>query len=115
MNAAAVSLGLLTPGPLTIEIEHPATEVIRAAAAAMCELCAENGVNVAFLANQYAIQRGGGTTTVIGTRSVAHVRAAVEAAETPIDEGFLAQVLALRPPVSERNWPSRFAREQLSM
>lgn len=106
INAAAVYLGLLTPGGSSIDIDHPATAGARAAAAAMVDLCRERGVNIAHLANQYSIQRGGGATTLIGTRKISHVRDAVAAASDPIDEELLAEVLALRPPVEERTWLS---------
>lgn len=106
INAAAVYLGLLTPGGSSIDIDHPATPGAREAAAAMVALCRERGVNIAHLANQYSIQRSGGATTVIGTRKIEHVREAVEAASDPIDEELLATVLALRPPIAQRTWSS---------
>jgi L-galactose dehydrogenase len=109
INAAAVYLGLLTPGGTTIDIDHPATPGARSAAAAMIELCESRGVNIAHLANQYSIQRSGATTTLIGTGKIEHVRDAVEAASDPIDEELLAEVLALRPPVAERTWISGLA------
>lgn len=68
--------------------------------------CTQAGADLAFLANQYSIQRADCATTVIGTRSSAHLRSAVEAATAPIDEELLAQVLALRPAPDERAWTS---------
>ena len=106
MNAAAVSLGLLTPNGGSMAADHPATPVIREAAAAVVALCEREGVDVARLANQYSIQRSGAVTTVIGTRKPANVRAAVEAASEPVDEDLLAAVLALRPPADQRTWPA---------
>ena len=105
INAAAVALGLLTPGESTIEIEHPATEPIRAAAAQMSALCAERGVDIAFVANQYSIQRSGCATTLIGTRRSHHLRSAVDAVDAVIDDELVADLLALRPPVDQRTWP----------
>lgn len=109
MNAAAVTLGLLTERGVADPAGHPATETIQRAAAAMVTVCREAGVDPAFLANQYAIQRGGGATTVIGTAKPAHLTAAIEAATAPIDEDLLAAVLALRPPVEQRSWPGGLA------
>jgi L-galactose dehydrogenase len=86
--------------------DHPATPAIREAAAAQVALCEREGVDVAHLANQYSIQRSGAVTTVIGTRKPSNVRAAVEAASTPIDEELLSTVLALRPPADQRTWPA---------
>jgi L-galactose dehydrogenase len=106
INAAAVSLGLLTPGGSNIEIEHPATESIRRSAQAMVELAAEKGIDIAFLANQYAIQCTRGATTVIGAGKSRHLQSALRAAETPIDEELMAEFLALRPAPEERQWLS---------
>ncbi len=107
INAAAVALGLLTPaGAGNTAGAHPATRAQRAAADAMRARCAEAGADLAFLANQYSIQRTDCATTVIGTRSSTHLRSAVEAATAPIDEELLTAVLALRPPPGEQAWSS---------
>ncbi len=108
-NAAAVVLGLLTPsGPRSWDW-HPATDAIKEASRRVVRLCAERGVDVAFLANQYAIQRGGGATTVVGTRSPHHLQAAIEAASTPIDEELLADVLSAAADVRGHDWRSGLA------
>lgn len=106
INAAAVSLGLLTPRGTSMGEDHPATAPIRAAARAMVEHCTARGVDVAFVANQYAIQRSGCATTLIGTGRSHHLRSAVAAADAPLDETLVAELLALRPPVEERSWVS---------
>lgn len=106
INAAAVSLGLLTSGSRTFGSDHPATRPIREAAVRMVELCHAHGVDPAFIANQYAIQRSGCATTLIGTANSAHLRAAIDAASTPIDEDLLAALIALRPPLASRQWRS---------
>lgn len=105
LNAAAVALGLLTPAVRRYAAEgHMAPPVVVQAALRMSEVCEEAGASISFLANQYAIQRGGGVTTVIGTTTSAHLREAVEAATTPLDEDLLAAVLALRPDPAEAQW-----------
>ncbi len=105
LNAAALALGLLTPhGPA--HSEHPATAPIREAARRMAALCAARGADIAFVANQYSIQRSGCATTVIGTSKPDHLRSAAAAAATPLDEQLLHDLLALRPPVAARTWPS---------
>jgi L-galactose dehydrogenase len=106
INAAAVALGLLTPAGTSIAKQHPATRAIREAAASMVARCAEHGVDPAFVANQYSTQRSGCATTVIGTAKSRHLAAAVEAAETPLDEDLVAELVALRPPVGRRQWTS---------
>ena len=106
INAAAVALGLLTPGGSTIEIDHPATEPIRAAADRMSHICAARGVDIAFVANQYSIQRSGCATTLIGTGKSRNLRSAVDAVDALIDDELVADLLALRPPVELRTWSS---------
>jgi L-galactose dehydrogenase len=104
MNAAAVALGLLTQRGSQFGQDHPAPEPVRRAGAAMVALADELGIDLAFLANQYAIQRSGAPTTVVGVGRSASLRSAVEAATTPIDDELLDQFLALRPPADQRRW-----------
>lgn len=103
INAAAVALGLLTPGGSSLHTGHPATDAVREAAARMREECERLGIDLPFLANQYSIQRCGSITTVVGSRRIGHIASAVEAALTPIDEGALQVVLAFRP-AAPRAW-----------
>lgn len=104
INAAAVSLGLLTPSGSSVTIDAPWPQSVQDAANRMIVLAARLGVDIAFLANQYAIQRSGAATTVIGSGKWRHVQSAIEAASTPIDEELLARFIALRPPVDQRPW-----------
>lgn len=106
INAAAVSLGLLTPAGSSMGDGHPADPVIKDAAAAMVALCADRGVDVAFVANQYAIQRSGCATTLIGTGKSRHLRSAVDAVEAELDDELVADLLALRPAPADQTWSS---------
>jgi L-galactose dehydrogenase len=109
INAAAVALGLLTAQGSNIGIQHPATPSIRQAAARMVELATQRGADIAFLANQFSIQRSGCATTLVGTGKMSHLEAAVHAADAEIDEKLLQDLLALRPAVGERTWQSGLA------
>jgi L-galactose dehydrogenase len=104
INAAAVALGLLTPSGLAIEA--PVGDRIVRAARRAAGICAERGADVAFLANQFSIQRSGAATTVIGTTKTRHLESAVAAASTPIDEELLAAVLAATADVHDVSWSS---------
>jgi len=104
INAAAVALGLLTPGEL--RIDHPAGSEIRAAAESVRAMCADRGVDISFLANQFSIQRSGAATTLIGTVKPGHLTSAIDAVDTPIDEQLLAAVLAATAQVSRLDWAS---------
>jgi L-galactose dehydrogenase len=107
INAAAVSLGLLTPKGSVIE--HPADQVIKDAAARVVQLCRERGVDVAFLANQFSIQRSGCPTTVIGTTKPQHLQSALAAVEEPLDEELLTDVLDVVGDARNRTWASGLA------
>lgn len=105
LNAAAVALGALTPAVETRADEtFMAPPAVLAAARAMAAECRSRGVDIAFLANQYAIQRTGTATTVIGTTRLEHLQSAVDAASTPIDEDLLTAVLAHQPDLASHQW-----------
>jgi L-galactose dehydrogenase len=94
INAAAVALGLLTDAGPPLHIAQVVGKQICAAARRAAEVCQRHGADVSFLANQYSIQRSGCATTLIGTAKQRHLDSAVAAAEEPIDEDLLADVLA---------------------
>ncbi|WP_375432691.1 aldo/keto reductase [uncultured Friedmanniella sp.] len=106
INAAAVALGLLTPHGTSMGADHPAGEPVRQAARAMADLAAQRDVDLAFVANQYSVQRSGCATTLIGTGRSQHLRSAVDAAETPLDDELVDTLVALRPAPAERVWTS---------
>lgn len=104
INAAAVALGLLTPTGLKADV--PVGDAVRAASRRVNAICARRGVDIALVANQFAIQRSGCPTTVIGTTKPHHLESAVRAAVEPIDEDLLAEVLAATADVRNESWPS---------
>ena len=104
INAAAVALGLLTPAGLTADI--PVSEAMVSASRRADRICRQHGTDIAFLANQFAIQRSGCPTTVIGTTKPHHLESAVRAAGEPIDEALLAEVLATTEDVQGESWSS---------
>ncbi|WP_327547883.1 aldo/keto reductase [Amycolatopsis sp.] len=104
INAAAVALGLLTPAGSRITV--PAGQRIVDAARRAAEVCARRGADIAFLANQFSIQRSGAATTVVGTTKARHLDAAVAAESAPIDEDLLAAVLAVTADVRDLSWSS---------
>lgn len=106
MNAAAVSLGLLTPRGSNIAEGHPATPAIRESAMKMRELAVQRGIDISFIANQYSIWRSGAATTVVGTSKIKNLKSAIAAGEVPPDPDLEAAFLSLRPPPSDRQWVS---------
>jgi L-galactose dehydrogenase len=106
INAAAVALGLLTQAGPPPQIAQLVGEEICTAARRVVQVCQRRGADVSFVANQYSIQRSGCATTVIGTTNQQHLDSAVAAAEEPIDEDLLADVLAAVGPDHGRHWIS---------
>lgn len=104
INAAAVALGLLTPAKTALDPGHHAPVVVQEAAVRMVDLAATLGIDIAFLANQYSIQRSGAPTTVVGVSTLRHLESAVRAAESPLDDAVLERFLSLRPPLGQRQW-----------
>lgn len=104
INAAAVALGLLTPTGSKILIDAPWPTHVAEAAERMRALAVDLGVDISFLANQYAIQCTGTATTVIGVGKTKHLRSAIEAADTPVDPELVARFTALRPQVGALQW-----------
>ena len=84
------------------------SQIVRAAQRA-AEICAEHGTDLAFLANQFSIQRAGAATTVIGTTKARHLDAAVTAESTAIDEELLSAVLSATADVQKLSWSSGLA------
>ncbi|MFI6576188.1 aldo/keto reductase [Nocardiopsis sp. NPDC050513] len=104
INAAAVALGLLTPAGPRIDVR--AGERIRRAARRAAKVCEDRGADIAFLANQFSIQRSGAATTVIGTTKAHHLDSAIAAESAPIDEELLAAVLDATEDVRTVSWSS---------
>nr|WP_300151904.1 aldo/keto reductase [Propionicimonas sp.] len=106
MNAAALVHGLLSMRGSAMEVAHPWTEDMESAAARMRDYARGRGLDLAVLANQYAVQRAGAATTVMGLGKLEHLKAAVAAAEEPLDPIVEHDLLALRPPKGTRRWIS---------
>ncbi|WP_449282048.1 aldo/keto reductase [Leucobacter sp.] len=104
MNAAAVSLGLLVPAVLEKTEHNIASDASLAAARRMARAAADAGVDIAFLANQYALQRVDCATTVIGSTSAKHIEEAARALEAPIEEEILETLLRHRLPLADQQW-----------
>jgi L-galactose dehydrogenase len=106
INAAAVALGLLTQAGPPPHIAQLLGDEICTVARRAVEACQRRGADVSFLANQYSIQRSGCATTLIGTTRQQHLDAALAAAEEPIDDDLLADVLAAVGSDRGRHWTS---------
>jgi L-galactose dehydrogenase len=104
INASVTSMGLLTdqgPPPW-----HPASAQIKAAAATAAAYCRAQGVPIAQLAIQFALQNPAVDVTLLGTRTEEELRQTLPLVATVPNAELLAAVLALLEPVANTNWPS---------
>lgn len=85
------------------------SDAVRTAASHVVDMCRQRGVDVAFLANQFSIQRSGCPTTVVGTTKPHHLDSAVRAVSEPIDDELLDEVLAATAAVRSESWISGLA------
>ena len=99
MNAAPFSARLLTNAPLPPW--HKATPRVRQVAKAAADHCAARGVDIAQLALQYSLANEAMTTCVVGSANPENVRKWAEWADLPIDQGLLAEVLAILEPIHD--------------
>jgi aryl-alcohol dehydrogenase-like predicted oxidoreductase len=100
MNAAPFSARLLTNTPLPKW--HKATPQVREVAKKAAEHCAAKGSDIAKLALQYSIRHPDMSTCVVGSANPKNVELWAKWAREPIDEEFLAEVLAILKPI--HNW-----------
>ncbi|MDA0767167.1 MAG: aldo/keto reductase [Verrucomicrobia bacterium] len=97
INAGPFSARLLTNAPLPEWLKEP--EEVKAAARAAAKLCADNGVDIAELALQFACAHQGITTTVAGSANPKNIKKWAEWLAKPIDQSLLAQVQTIFEPV----------------
>jgi len=99
MNAAPFSARLLTNAPLPPW--HKATPFVREVAGRAARHCEGRGVDIAQLALHYSLANEDLSTCVVGSANPANVRKWAEWADLPIDEGLLAEVLAILAPIHD--------------
>lgn len=99
MNAAPFSARLLTNAPLPVW--HKATPQVRAVAKQAADHCASKGVDIAQLALQYAIANEDLATCIVGSANPENVKKWAAWSEQPIDQGLLAEVLAILKPIHD--------------
>ncbi|MBB6634554.1 aldo/keto reductase [Cohnella thailandensis] len=104
VNASPLSMGLL--GTRGAPDWHPASSEIKEACLKAARFCADQGADIAKLAVQFSTANERIPTTLVSTANPANIRKNAEWAEEPIDEGLLAEVLAILKPVHNRTWPS---------
>jgi len=99
MNAGPFSARLLTNAELPEWLKEP--ESVKQAARDAAKLCAENGVDIAELALQFACENPAMTTTIAGSANPDNIAKWAEWLAKPIDRDLLEKVLAIFKPVKD--------------
>ncbi|MBY0218241.1 aldo/keto reductase [Paenibacillus illinoisensis] len=104
VNASPLSMGLL--GTRGTPAWHPADERVKQVCLEAAQFCAEQGVNIAKLAVQFATANEQIPTTLVSSASENNIRNNAEWVDEPLDEELLAEVLHILAPVHNITWTS---------
>lgn len=104
INASVTHMGILTDqGP---QPWHPASVEVKKMGREVADFCRQQGIPVAHLATQFALQNDAVDATLLGTRTVAELNESVKLLDQPPDPAILTSVLAMIEPVANMSWPS---------
>lgn len=104
INGSVTHMGILTdqgPPPW-----HPAPASVKQIGRDVAAFCRRQGIPIAHLAIQFALQNDAVDVTLLGTRTVAELNESVKLLDQPPDPALLASVLAMIEPVADISWPS---------
>jgi L-galactose dehydrogenase len=104
INAAALSMGLLTnggPPPW-----HPASEEIKRVCAETARFCRDNGKDLAELALQFALAEKRIHTTLVGMATELELQRNLQTIGKPLDKEFLREVQQRLAPIHNQTWVS---------
>jgi L-galactose dehydrogenase len=104
INGSVTHMGILTdqgPPPW-----HPAPAPVKQIGQEVAAFCRRQGIPIAHLAIQFALQNDAVDVTLLGTRTVTELNESVQLLEQQPDSALLASVLAMIEPVANISWPS---------
>ncbi|WP_337035253.1 aldo/keto reductase [Paenibacillus illinoisensis] len=104
VNASPLSMGLLSTRGTPAW--HPADERVKQVCLEAAQFCAEQGVNIAKLAVQFATANEQIPTTLVSSASEDNIRHNAEWVDEPLDEELLAEVLRILTPIHNITWTS---------
>ena len=102
INASPLSMGLLTQRGAPEW--HPADAITKETCARAATLCADQGLDIAQLAIQFAVSNSNIATTLVGTASPHNIAKNVDWSEEPLNPELLNQVLEILRPIHNRTW-----------
>lgn len=105
-------IGLINASPLHMRVLtergapdwHPAPKRVLAVGQQVADYCRDQGVDIADLAMQFALQYGDVATTLVGMSKVRHVDMNVKSVGVAPDPELLATVLEMIKPVADTVW-----------
>jgi L-galactose dehydrogenase len=104
INGSVTHMGMLTDqGP---QPWHPAPAEVKQIAKDAADFCRLQGIPIAHLAIQFALQNDEVDVTLLGTRTVAELDESIKLLNQLPDPVLLASVLAMIEPVANISWPS---------
>lgn len=104
INGSVTNMGILTDqGP---QAWHPGPEKARRLAGEAAAYCRAQGVSLAELAIQFALQNPAIDVTLLGVRSEAELRSSLALLDRAPDPALLDAVLGILEPAKDTTWPS---------
>lgn len=104
INASVTHMGILTDqGP---QDWHPAPRVIKETAVRAAAYCREQGVSLAQLTIQFALQNPHVDVTLLGARTHAELMSSLALLDAPLDTAILADVQEILRPAVNLSWES---------
>ncbi len=102
INASPLLQRILSDSP--IPDWHRSPQEVKDVQPVLLDLCKEYGVNLADVANRYALDHPDISTTIVGMSKFKNVERNVKALDFKIPDGLLDKVMAVCKPVSNRMW-----------
>jgi L-galactose dehydrogenase len=102
INASPTGMGLLTPRG--VPDWHPASKPIIEGCRLVVDYCEAKGIDIVKLAIKYSCSHPYIATTLVSTSRPKNIRDNLAHVEEPLDQGLLAEVLALLEPVRNFNF-----------
>lgn len=104
VSASPLSMGLLSTRP--VADWHPAGDELKRVCHEAALYCQQQGVEIAQLAMQFAVQQESIPTTLVSTANPDNVLRSVRWIEEPIQTEVLEEVLRILKPVHNQTWAS---------
>ena len=103
INAAALHMGILTPGGPPAW--HPGPPVVHQAGRKVVDLCRKRGVDIAEVAIRFCLDHSYVSSTLVGIRSEEQVKANLKLLQVQTDPVLVEEIRSLLGPTFNYVWP----------